>query len=322
MNPELDIWSLLRNSLRAGTPAALLYVLESRGSSPGRTGFCMAVTALGEMAGSIGGGVMEHKLVELARERLRTGAAPSQVKRQVHSKEAAKDRSGMICSGEQTVWLHPVDSEELPAIEAIVRCLEEDRPGTLELSPEGLRFVDSAPASRQREFLPGDAWRYRGPIGKRDTIHIIGGGHCSLALSRQMAVLGFRVEVYEDRAALHTLERNGYAHGRHLLPHYGALCDVPLGEGDVVVVMTVGYRTDAEALRALNGRQFGYLGVLGSRKKIEQLWAELRAEGVDENWIRSIYAPVGLDIKSETPEEIAVSIAAQIIAVRKKARVG
>ena len=70
MNKDLIIWRLIINSLKQNTPIMLLYVLESKGSSPGRQGFFMAVNANGEMEGSIGGGIMEHKLVEMAKDKI------------------------------------------------------------------------------------------------------------------------------------------------------------------------------------------------------------------------------------------------------------
>src|SRR5688500_7501129 len=100
---ELTVWEFMLQGLRAGRKVAFLAVLHSEGSSPGRQGFKMALDAAGEMAGSIGGGIMEHKLVELARNLLSQKHEKPVLKRQVHSKAAIQNQSGMICSGEQTV---------------------------------------------------------------------------------------------------------------------------------------------------------------------------------------------------------------------------
>src|SRR5688572_22012494 len=100
MKKQLTIWKLIANSLQNQVPVTLLYVLESKGSSPGRQGFFMAVNAKGEMAGSIGGGIMEHKFVEMAKEQLEIENSKTQIRKQIHDKSATRDRSGMICSGE------------------------------------------------------------------------------------------------------------------------------------------------------------------------------------------------------------------------------
>ena len=117
---DLPTWALAAACLRAGTPVALLAVLHSQGSSPGRQGFKMTVTAT-TVAGSIGGGIMEHKWVELARQRLHNAGAAPLLRPQVHRREAPTDRSGMMCSGEQDVLLWPLTTADLPAVAAIER---------------------------------------------------------------------------------------------------------------------------------------------------------------------------------------------------------
>ena len=114
MKKKLAVWQSIKDSLEKDIPVMLLYVLESRGSSPGRQGFFMAVNMNGEMEGTIGGGIMEHKWVEAAKEKLvrdqkNTGIV---IRKQVHDKSATADQSGMICSGEQTIFLYPVKLED------------------------------------------------------------------------------------------------------------------------------------------------------------------------------------------------------------------
>src|SRR6188472_4227265 len=106
MNKNLATWQLIHRSLQSSIPVMLLFVLESKGSSPGRQGFFMAVNANNQMEGSIGGGIMEHKFIEMAREQLAKLQDISTLRIQLHDKKAAKNQSGMICSGEQTVWIY------------------------------------------------------------------------------------------------------------------------------------------------------------------------------------------------------------------------
>ena len=125
MNKQLAVWKKILACLQSEIPVMLLYVVDSRGSSPGRRGFFMAVPAEGNMEGSIGGGIMEHKFVELAKDILRSGnhSFSSMVKKQVHDKSAARDQSGMICSGERTVLLYMVKDQDLIAISSGVSLL-------------------------------------------------------------------------------------------------------------------------------------------------------------------------------------------------------
>lgn len=314
------MWQLLKDSLDADVPATLLYVLESSGSSPGRQGFAMAVTA-DEMQGSIGGGMMEKKLVEKGRANLQSATSHRQtaeIIKQIHNKEAAKNRSGMICSGEQTVMLYRVQQKDSDAVLQIVSCLENFQSAVFELSPQGISFQqNSSIANASFKYKNEHDWLYQERLGYQNHLYIIGGGHCSLALSNLMATLDFYVHVYDDRHHLPTVEQNDAAHETTSLNDYGQLASIiPEGENNYVVIMTVGYRTDDAVIRTLFYKEFRYVGVLGSKAKIEKMFAAYRSEGFDENRLQKLHAPIGIPIKSETPEEIAVSIAAEIIRVK------
>ena len=100
---------------------------------------------------------------------------------------------------------------------------------------------------------------------------------------------------------------------------YTALSNlIPSGPNQYVVIMTFGYRSDDIALRALLNKPFNYIGVLGSKTKMEKMFAEYRNDGINEEALQRIHSPIGLDINSQTPEEIAVSIAAEIIRVKNQ----
>ena len=106
MHKQLSTWQLIEKCLQQKEEVMLLYVLESKGSSPGRQGFFMAVNSSGEISGSLGGGIMEHKFVERAKSKLKRSAVEISIHHQVHDKQAGTNQSGMICSGEQTIFFH------------------------------------------------------------------------------------------------------------------------------------------------------------------------------------------------------------------------
>ena len=150
----------------------LLYVLESKGSSPGRQGFFMAVNANGVMEGSVGGGIMEHKFVELAKEKLKNieqetrNNEQGSIRKQIHDKAAESNQSGMICSGEQTILLYPVQSKDVKTVESIISSLEECKTGTLILSPDGIRFMNAVPAADfEYSFQSEKDWLYKEKTG-------------------------------------------------------------------------------------------------------------------------------------------------------------
>jgi len=320
MQKQLAAWQLINDALKNGIPVMLLYVLQSQGSSPGRPGFFMAVTAAGDMEGSIGGGMMGHKFVEMGKDHLQHTLTADTIRKQVHNKNAVKDQSGMICSGEQTILLYRVRETDIPAIQKIIACLQQYGQGGLQLSPEGLDFGESfAPGKGPYFDKVADDWIYQENIGYINRLFIIGGGHCALALSRLMNGMGFYIEVFEVRPDLHTMLQNTYAHEKHLLQDYSELKEkIPTGNQHYVVVMTFGYRTDDIAIRALLDKKFRYFGVLGSKSKMEELFNVYSEEGIPASQLYDIYAPIGLSINSHTPEEIAVSIAAEIIQVKNK----
>ncbi len=299
----------------------LLYVLESKGSSPGRKGFMMAVDRDGKMEGSIGGGIMEHKFVEMAKEKLIQNEPVLTVKQQVHDKAAAKNQSGMICSGEQTILLYQVKPEDAFDIDHLIDSLQQNKNGLLTLSPKGLQFDNEVDSRHDLFKMTSEInWLYQEVTGYVNHLFIIGGGHCALALSRMMNTLGFYVHIYENRPELNTLQQNEYANEKTLVDDYSELGErIESGENNYVVLMTWGYRTDDVALRALMDKDLKYLGVLGSKKKIKKMFTDYAAEGMDQQRLKKIHSPIGIRIKSQTPEEIAVSIAAQIIKVKNAA---
>lgn len=320
MIKQLQVWKLIAHSLQNNIPVMLLYVLESKGSSPGRQGFCMAVNANGKMQGSIGGGIMEYKFVEMAREKLQITNYKFQIKKQVHDKSAAKNQSGMICSGEQTILNYQVQKNDKETIDAIILCLEENRNGTLTLSPNKIQFSESSPSTDFLfEMRSGEDWLYKEKTGYKNHLYIIGGGHCALALSKIMSMMEFYIYLFDDRKNLNTMEQNVFVQEKKLVNSYEQLKNIiPPGKNNYVVMMTFGYRSDSVALKALLGKEFRYLGLLGSENKIKKMFSDLRAEGICNEMLKKIHSPAGISIKSQTPEEIAISIAAEMIAVKNK----
>lgn len=315
-------WNLILESYERKVPVMLLYVLESSGSSPGRQGFFMAVNASGEMEGSVGGGIMEHKFVELAKARLKDEVAEVSLHKQVHDKSSPKNQSGMICSGEQTILLYTIREKDITHINNIVSCLEKNKNGKLQLSPAGFNFENRFPYHEPPyDFLYNseDDWLYTENIGYKNHLYIIGGGHCALALSRIMCTMDFHIHLYDNREGLNTMQRNDYAHEKKVVEDYAELLHcIPSGNNNYVVIMTFGYRTDDQAFRALVRKKFKYIGMLGSQKKIDKMFMDYKGEEAVTNRLIQAYAPIGLPINSQTPEEIAVSIAAEIIKIKNE----
>lgn len=317
----MNVWNYIQEKHCCHVDVILLYVLASTGSSPGRQGFKMAVGADCTFTGSIGGGIMEHKFVEMAKAILaETAVHKKEVYKQVHSKDDAINQSGMICSGEQTIFLHKVTGRDMIAVEKILRDEKDNLDGTLLLSPEGIDYAPEAAADNFSYEKSEDSFLLKEKTGFKNTLHIIGGGHCALALSQLMRQMDFYIHLYDDRKDLDTIKRNSFVHEIHLLNSFSDVESFIGERGNVfVVIMTFGYRTDDLAVRSLFNKKLTYIGILGSTKKMEQMFKAYREEGVAEEIIKRLHAPIGVQIKSQTPAEIAISIAAEIIKVKNKA---
>lgn len=355
MNNQRDFWLEVQERMREGDPLAVLCVVESIGSSPGRAGFKMGVAPSGDLFGSIGGGIMEKKLVELTLgmigDRGASGGAgsssrdpaevsegrggagsstrdpaealdPAEVlafpflKRQVHQAELGRDRSGMICSGEQTVAFFLLHGDEAITLVAEILAAQDDRstPRELEFSSSGIRIVQ---AGERRTPTPR-AWCHYEALCTQPRIAIVGAGHVSLALSRQMDQLGFHVTVFDDRKGLNTWQANCYAQESRLVDYAHIAQHLPADPELYVVLASVGYRTDDLILRQLIRNRYKYLGMLGSAEKVRVMFEAMRGDGFAEEEMKRVHAPIGVPINSRTPEEIAVSIAAEIIGVRNQ----
>src|SRR5688572_19348085 len=321
MNKQLTVWNLAAASLQQNIPVMLLYVLDSSGSSPGRQGFFMAINATGEMEGSIGGGIMEHKFVEMAKEQLRAmnRELRARLKKQIHDKSVAKDQSGMICSGEQTILLYHVQEMDMVHVQNIISSIEKNKNGLLRLSPSGIKFSEKPGKDFYFSIHTEGEWEYEEKTGYKNKLFIIGGGHCALAFSRLMSQMDFYIHVYDDRRNLKTMLQNEFAHEKKVLENYAELSSlIPPGNNHYVVIMTLSYRTDNIALRSLVKKEFKYIGLLGSKKKIEKMFNDYLDETVDQKWLQTVNTPIGIAIKSQTPEEIAISIAAEIIRIKNQ----
>jgi xanthine dehydrogenase accessory factor len=153
------------------------------------------------------------------------------------------------------------------------------------------------------------------PIVPVPDLYLLGAGHISVEVARIARSTGFRVHVVDDRDKFASAER---------FPETDVVVDdIPrwlkaasLPTGAFVVVVTRGHRHDFEAVRELAGRPTRYLGLIGSRAKVLRIFEALEREGTDPGRLAAIYAPIGLDIGAVTPAEIAVSIVAELIAVR------
>ncbi len=314
---DLAFWRFLQAQLKAGQPVGWLQVLEHEGSSPGRQGFRMAIASNGGTTGSVGGGIMEHKLVEVLRDHLKKREPFWEIKRQIHSKEVAKDQSGMICSGSQLLALMYLGSEALEKVEEVILYLEKGESVAINVNAQGWSLEPSDNLKTKITFTASKAdWRYTEKLGPKAVAHVIGGGHVGLEMCKVLTGLDYFVCNYDDRPGLNTFEANPFAHKKIITDYADLSKYIPSGDDQFVIVMTFGYRGDDVAVRALLKKRFRYFGMMGSKTKVATLLEGLRKDGFEEADIAQIKTPAGVVLHCETPAEIAVSIAAEMIGAR------
>jgi len=311
------IWQLADEALRDGVPACLIVMVAASGSVPNRPGAKLLVTGEGRHEGTVGGGVTEQTLVSRAADMLSSGARGCS---EVVEVEHTEGGSGALCSGTQTFALLRLDTDDAEVVSRIARALLREQERCIVLDTNGIDLVRERPSGDgPRWHEAGGGWQYLEPVGPRDTVTIIGGGHVSLALSRVLTPLGFRVVVLDDRPDLDTMERNEWAAERRVVDYATIRDAVPEGNRSYVCVMTFAHERDEDVLRALVGRPFRYLGMMGSPAKVASVFSHLSDSGIDSTALSKVRAPIGVPIESNTPEEIAVSVAAELVAVRNGA---
>jgi xanthine dehydrogenase accessory factor len=192
--------------------------------------------------------------------------------------------------------------------------------------------LDAAVVAAAREVLAGGRPRtvelavgasrsvvYLEPHRPPPALVIVGAGHIARPLCRVGALLGFRVTVLDDRPEFATRERFPEADVVASADFSDPFRDVAIDGGTHLVLVTRGHKYDFEALRGLLFRREppAYVGMVGSRRRVRAALEQLSREGIDPERLRAVHAPIGLDVHAETPEEIAVAIAAELVLVRR-----
>ncbi len=293
----------------------LIVVTEVRGSSPGKKGFKMAVGSQGEKHGTIGGGPMEYSLEKVALDSLQANTPKAFTKRLIHSADAGEEASGLICAGEQHHVFVKLSPDDASTIIKISSTLYEGQSGYLSIHSTGLQFALSSEYNirgHQSEQAAVE-WIYGEMLTPQPVLYIFGGGHVSVPVTKVARVLGFRVEVYDNRAELPTLENNTHADQKHIISYQDAATQIKVPTNAFVCIMTVSHASDQLILEQMLPLPLRYLGMIGSRKKVNTIFENLRVKGFEDAALERIDAPMGMAINSETPAEIAVSIMAEVI---------
>ena len=321
---------------------ALATIIEVKGSSPRHPGARLLVRAGTAPLGTVGGGQGENRALAACRRCLEE---PQAVLLRVGMTGTDAQGPEMICGGSNAMLVEPV-LDPAPyrlALERLalgqrvllakrIRMLDEDRcevavtllaeDGTvlhgpdLALGPEGLRALATGKA-----LFVEPAGIFYDPLFPEEKLIILGAGHVGRALAGLAPALGFSVTVVDDRPEYVAPGRfPGTVHA--VLGDFSqAIADFPFDAATYAVVVTRGHLLDLQCLRGLLGRTYRYAGFMGSARKTRFLIDQVLADGHDPAQVASVWAPIGLDIGAETPEELAIAILGELVAVRRNARI-
>ena len=320
----------LEEHLRMGEDLVLLTIVASSGSSPRGAGARMLVGSRGRICGTIGGGAVEYRSIQIAQQVLKEKAS---VERDFTFTTDDVQNLGMICGGAVNVFFHYLTAGEeifdfcrkaeemftagrdfwmISELSAGGRLSLYSRDGGGELQEELQEYFDRHPVRKTTER--GDY--YIEQIGSSGRVYVFGGGHVAQELVPVLSHIGFRCVLLDDRKEF--ANRELFPDAEDII-----LCDftrisdyVTITEEDYVCVMTRGHAYDTDVQDQMMRTPAYYIGVIGSRRKIAGVQAVLRTRGFTDRDFERVTTPIGLFIKAETPAEIAISIAGQMIEVR------
>lgn len=335
----------------AGEPVVLATVISRKGSTPRKPGAKMAFFKNGSNTGTVGGGALEAAVEKLAVEMwARKGAVIKNFG--LHDKIAGG--IGMVCGGDQQVllaWLAPNPSHRevlqrllLPENLARPICLATRLQGSgpeygradlflldSQDAPDGINIDQATVVSlrqncRERGFYisesSNDTRFIVEMIHPRQTLFLFGAGHVARPVVEIASLVGFRTVVLDDRQTFASREHFPRADELIVLQDFNhPLESLSLPDDAFVVIMTRGHALDQNILEQVLGFPAAYIGMIGSRSKVAHCFRALKDKGIGQDQLARVHAPIGLDIGSDTPEEIAVSIVAQLIQVRSQLKV-
>jgi xanthine dehydrogenase accessory factor len=283
---------------QSGERVALCTVVATRGSTPQEKGAKMIVTADGKTIGTLGGGCVEAEVRKRAIELLERNTSQFLEFRLDH--DFGWD-DGLICGGVMEIYAQILDRGNVgPFVEAL-GAIRGKTPMTLRIPYEH----------------NGVAKKYIEEIGPPPKLVIAGAGHVGQALGELAAKLDFDVMVIDDRADFVTEQRFPGAKKRIVGDIETELRNLSIDAGTYIVIVTRGHRHDGQALHAVINSPAKYIGLIGSKSKIKLIQDDLKARGVSVDKLLKVHAPIGYDIGAVTVPEIAVSIVAELIAVRR-----
>jgi len=338
------LYEKLYLTLKAGKDAVLIRIIRREGSAPRGVGSVCMVDGDGILTGTIGGGLLEYQAVEKAKILLEKGIT---LRDAVDMTETEIAEAGMICGGRVELFFEPVFGGDAPAVEcfrAISESIQRGGSTTLvtlvgdksDATVSGRRMVvekdgdttgliplvnfPGHPLNPWLLELAGSGDLFVEPVGGEPELLLFGGGHISTFVAPLAGMIGFCLNVFDDLIDFADRTRFPEADEIYAMPYREAFNKITITDSSYIVIVTRGHLGDKEVLElALKSAVSpAYIGMIGSIRKRDTIYKALMESGISRQSLAGVHSPIGLDIGARTPEEIAVSIIAEIISVRVK----
>jgi xanthine dehydrogenase accessory factor len=302
-----------------GERCALATLVSTSGSSPQNTGAKLIVLPDGRLIGTVGGGCMEAETRRIALDCLRKDS-PRLFELRLDDDFGWDD--GLICGGRVTIFVDPHPERSVEAYRAALQAASRREKITLRttIASDNPEEIGSTEVVTDESAADSTRRYYLEPILPRPTALIAGAGHIGQALAQVLALCGFETVVVDDRPSFANADRFPFADRVEVAEVAAFVRDYPIDDCTYVAIVTRGHRNDAHVLRECVRSNAKYIGMIGSKRKIHVIFEELLREGLaTAEELRRVRSPMGLTLNDSEVGEIAVSIAAEMIAVRNGA---
>ncbi|MFQ6034889.1 MAG: XdhC family protein [Sedimentisphaerales bacterium] len=340
---DLEIYKKATLLLRRGENIALITVISTAGSTPGKVGYKMLVWGKnGQILGTVGGGRTEAEMINIAKNIL--PKTENQVFR--FNLDGIEDDEKGICGGSIEILIETFDKKSLALFEELSAFIENGGRGALfsiisaKKSPQKILLKDAEPIATatnisfsqdviesikkvvdkeqpEKKALANGTEVFIEAVWEQPMVFIFGAGHLSYYISRYAKSVNFRVTVCDERVEFANKKRFPDVDNIIVEGFESVFDKIDINKNSYIVIVTKGHKCDAIVLEKAIKTDAKYIGMIGSKRKTVTVLAKLQEKGVPEQMLRRIYSPIGISIGAVTPEEIALSIVCELVKIRR-----
>ncbi|OQY01525.1 MAG: hypothetical protein B6I26_04140 [Desulfobacteraceae bacterium 4572_130] len=330
--------------LEQGKPIVLIKIIKQSGSTPRKPGTSCFVCENGTVIGTIGGGLLEHKIILRAKQLFKEKTSC------VYNFQLTNDisaRDGMICGGNVTCYLEPIfpeSKETISIFKEISKLIKNGKSGTLftlisekpgintpsKILMQESNYIkgrisgfDFKKIIQKHGNIPGLIKYHKDnfsifiePIIPEPELLLFGAGHISTFIAKLARTLNFKITVIDDRKEFANKEKFPDADNIYVLPFKNAFKQIKITQTSYIIIVTRGHAFDKIILESALNTDPAYIGMIGSTRKIKTIYNALIDQGITKEKLEKVHAPIGLKINAETPQEIAMSIIAELIKIK------